>query len=87
MSGRRSCATRLAEVERRDAELLRLVGEIVLDACARKEDDADRQDIEDAVVSFERRGFAVTRPVGFESDLWHFAGFGPFGGDEFGALR
>ena len=39
------------------------------------------------VVAFERRRLGVLGPVGLEGDLRHLAVVGPFGGDEFGALR
>ena len=39
------------------------------------------------VVALERRCLGVLGPVGLEGDLRHLAVVGPFGGDEFGALR
>ena len=69
----------------RDAELLCLVGEVVLDAGAREVQDADRQDGEHRVIAFERRCFRVLRPVRLEGDLRHLAVGHPLRGDEFGA--
>src|SRR3546814_4411126 len=51
---RRSRAASLPEIEQRDAELAGLVGEVVLDARARKHDDADRQHVQHLIVALER---------------------------------
>jgi hypothetical protein len=75
------------ELPNRNAELLGLVGEVVLNAGAGEHHDPDRQHVENLVVAFERRGLGVLGPVGLEGDLRHLAVVGPFGGDEFGALR
>ena len=56
-------------IEERDAQAFRLVGEIVGDAGAGEDDEADGQRFEQRVVTFERGGFAVTGPVGLEDDL------------------
>src|SRR3546814_18962736 len=79
---RRSRAASLPESEQRDAELAGLVGEVVLDARARKHDDADRQHVQHLIVALERRGLGVLRPVGLEGDLRHLAGVGPFRSEE-----
>src|SRR3546814_1189892 len=84
---RRSRAASLPEIEQRDAELAGLVGEVVLDARARKHDDADRQHVQHLIVALERRGLGVLRPVGLEGDMRHLAGVGPFCGYQFGTLR
>ena len=83
MAGGRS---RNAEFPNGDAEPLCLVGEVVLDSRARKMHDTDRQLFEHGVVALERGCLGVLCPIRFESDLWHFAGGRPFGGDQFGAL-
>ena len=77
----------LAELPDRNAELPRLVGEVVLDAGAWEVEDADRQRLQHRVVALERGRLGVLRPVGPEGDLGHLSMAGPFGGDEFGALR
>ena len=69
MSGQRSCAASLAEIIGLDADLPRLVGEIVLDAGAGEDDDADRQDIEDLIVALERGGLGMACPVRLERDV------------------
>jgi hypothetical protein len=69
------------EPPNRDAQLPRLVGEIVLDAAAWKHDDPDRQDVEHGVVALERSGLGVLRPVRLEGDLRHLAVVRPLGGD------
>ena len=56
------------EVPERDAEPLGLVGEIVLDACAGEDDDADRQHIEHLVVALERCGLGAASPIGLSMD-------------------
>ena len=50
---------RAAEPEYRDAELPRLVGEVVLDTGARADHDTDRQGLEHRVVSLERHRLGV----------------------------
>ena len=62
------------------------IGEIVGDAGAGEDDDADRQGLQKLVVALERRGFGVAGPVGLESYLSDIAGVGPARGDELGAL-
>ena len=69
----RSRAAGLAEIEQRDAELAGLVGEVVGDAGAGEDDDADRQAFEQVVVALERHRLGVPRPVRLEDDLWDFA--------------
>lgn len=83
----RSRAAPLAEVKGFDAELAGLVCEIVLDACAGEDEDADGEDIEDLIVALEGGGFGVACSVGFEGDLHNLAGLGPFGGDQVGTAR
>ena len=79
---RRSRAASLrAKVEQRDAELPRLVGEIVLDVGAGEDDDPDRQHVQHLIVALKRCGLGVFRPVGGEADLRHLAGVGPLGRD------
>ena len=75
-----------AEVEERHAELSRLIGEIAGDARTGKDDQPDRQDIEELVVALERRGLAVAVPVRLEGDLGNLAAVRPAGGDLLGAL-
>ena len=70
----------------RDAQLARLVGKVFLDPGARKDQHADRQDIQHRVVALERGRAAVLGPVGPEGDLRHLAVIGPAGGDKFRAL-
>ena len=70
----------------RNAKLPGLVGQIVLDAVAGTDHDADRQHGEHRVVSLERRRLDVLRPVRLESDLRDLAVGRPLGGDHFGAL-
>ncbi len=71
----------------RDTELLGLVGQVVLDASARKHHDPDRQNLQHRVVSLERCRLGVPGPVGLERDLRHLAVVGPACGDAFGTLR
>jgi hypothetical protein len=85
--GRRRSRAAAPELPDRDAELLGLVGEVVLNARAGEHHDPDRQHLEHRVVAFEGRCLGVPRPVGLEGDLRHLAVIGPFGGDAFGALR
>ena len=72
--------SRAAELADRDAKLLRLVGEVGRDARAGEYDDADREDLEDAVIALERCGPGVPAPVRFEHDLRNLAVVGPAGG-------
>lgn len=69
-----------------DAQLAGLVGEVLLDPAARKEQNADRQNVQHRVVALERGRAAVLGPVGSEGDLGHLAVIGPAGGDEFSTL-
>src|SRR5262249_32188370 len=78
--------SRSAEFPDRDAEALRLVGEVVLNSRARKMHDADWQQFEHGVVALEGCGFCVLGPVGLERDLWHLSVGRPFGGDQLRAL-
>ena len=73
-------------IENRDAELLRLVGEVGGDAGAGENDNARGQDFEDAVVALEGRRLAVAGPVGLEGDLRNLAAIGPAGGGLLGAF-
>ena len=77
-SKRRSRAT-APEFPDRNAELLGLVGEVVLNAGAGEDHDADRQNVEHRIVAFEWRRFGVLGPVGLEGDLRHLAVVAPFG--------
>src|SRR5262249_58469165 len=70
----------------RDANLLRLVGEVRRDARAGEYDHTDREDLEDPVVALERRGPGVPVPVRLEDDLCHVAVISPAGGDALRAL-
>jgi hypothetical protein len=83
--GRRSRAA-LAEFPDRDGDLLRLVGEIGLDAGAGENYDVDRQRGQHGIVALERRGLLMLRPVGSERDLRHLALGYPLGRDQLGAL-
>ena len=71
----------------RDAERAGLVGEVVGDAGAGEDHDADRQDAQELVVALERGCLAVTAPVGAEGDLRDLPAIGPAGGDPLGTLR
>src|SRR5713226_4002846 len=82
---RRSCGT--AGLPNRNAELLRLVGQVGRDARARKHDQPDRQDGEHLIVALEGGGLGMAGPVGLECDLRDLAGRGPAGGDPLRALR
>src|SRR3546814_18989064 len=84
VEGERWRRLRAAELPDRDAELAGLVSEVVLNARAREEHDADRQDVEHLVVALEWRGLGVLRPVGLEGNLWHVAVLGPRCGDALG---
>ncbi len=52
----------------RDAELPRLVDEVLGDAAAGERDDALRQQVQEVVVAPERSGPSVARPVGLADD-------------------
>ena len=71
----------------RDAHLAGLVGQVVLNARAGEDDDADRQAVEHLVIALERRGFGMFGPIRLEFNLRHLAVAGPGGGDAFSALR
>lgn len=64
---RRSCAA--SEPIDRDAKLAGLVGEIVLNAGAGEDDDADRQDAQHLIGTLKQCGLGMLRPVGLEGDL------------------
>src|SRR5690606_5475693 len=70
----------------RDAHLAGLVGEVLLDAGAGEDVDADRQAVEHLVIALEWRGLGVFGPVRLEGDLRHRAVAGPDGGGALGAL-
>ena len=74
-------------VKERDAEALGFVGEVVGDAGAGEDHEADGKRFEERVVALERRGLVVACPVGLEDDLADFAFLGPAGGDFLGAAR
>ncbi len=77
----------VAEFPHRDAELSRLVGQVLLDACAGEYKNADRQHIQHLIVALERRGLGVFGPVRLKGDLRYLAVVGPAGSDTLGALR
>ena len=77
----------LLELHDRDAEPFGLVGEILLDAIAREDEDAHGQHVQHGVVALEGRGLGVLGPVRLEGHLRHAPRLGPFGGDEFGTLH
>ena len=77
----------IAEFPDRDAELSRLVGQVLLNAGAGENEDADRQHIEHLIVALEGCCLGVFGPIGFEGDLGHLVVVGPAGGDTLGALR
>src|SRR6266852_3556418 len=83
---RRSCAA-IAEFPNRDPDPLGFADEIVLNAAAREEDDADRHGVEHLVIALERCSLGVPGPIGIEGDLLDVAVVGPTGGDTRGALR
>lgn len=85
--GWRSRASLPVEPPDRDANLLCLVGQIVLNARSREHHDAYGQDFQQGVVAPERSGLAMPVPVGLKGDLWNFAMSGPTGSDEFRPLR
>ncbi len=66
---RRRSRAAAPELPDRDAELLRLVSEVVLNAGAGEHHDPDRQHFQHRVVAFERRGLGMPGPVGLEGDL------------------
>src|SRR3546814_11446150 len=69
--------SRAAELPDRDAELLGLVGKVVVDARSREMHHALWHDLQHLVVALERRRATVLRPVGREADLRHVAVLGP----------
>ena len=74
------------ELHHRDAQLLGLVGKVLLDAIAREDEDAHGQHFEHGVVALEGCSLGVLGPVRLEGNLGDAPGFSPFGGDEFGAF-
>ena len=76
----------LLELHDWDTQLFGFVGEVFLNAIAREDQNAHGEHVQHRVVTLEGRGLGVFGPVGLESDLRDLAGFGPFGGDEFGTL-
>ena len=64
-----------------------LVAQVLLNAGAGEDDDADRQHIEYLIVALERRCLRMFGPIRFEGDLRNLAVVGPAGGDTLGALR
>ena len=70
----------------RDAHLAGFVGQVVLNAGAGKDDDADRHDAKHLIVALEGRGLSMLRPVGFERNLRDLAVIGPGGRNAFRAL-
>lgn len=85
-SRQRSRAARRQAVDR-DAHLAGLVGQVVLDAGAWEDHDADRHAVEHLVVALEGCGLCVFGPVRLEGDLRNFSVRGPGGRDALGALR
>src|SRR6266436_59951 len=85
-TGRRSSAA-LVELPDRNADLLRLVGEVRRDSGAGKYDDADRQDFEHLIVALERRCLGIAIPVGLEGDWRNLAVVGPASRNAICALR
>jgi len=81
----RSRAARRHAVDR-DAHLAGFIGQVVLDAGAREDHDADRHAVEHLVVALEGCGLGVFGPVRLEGDLRHFAVGGPGCRDALGAL-
>src|SRR3546814_1124733 len=63
------------------------VGEVVLNAGARKHDDAPGHLLQHDIVALERRGLLVAVPVGPVGILRHTAVARPAGGDAFSAGR
>src|SRR5664279_624308 len=70
-----------------DAELPRLVGQVLLDARAGEDHDADRQHVEHLIVALEGCCLGMLGPIRLEGDLRHLAVVGPASGDTLGALR
>src|SRR3954452_22668410 len=63
----RTALTRLPiEPHYRDAELLRLVGQVAADPIAREHEDANRHRLEHLVVALEGRCVLVLGPIGLE---------------------
>jgi hypothetical protein len=78
----------IAEFPDGDAELSRLVGQVLLDAGAGEDHHAERQYVEHLIVALEGCCLGVFGPIGFEGDLGHhLAVVGPAGGDTLGGLR
>src|SRR5450432_3696344 len=77
----------VAEFPHRDAELPRLVGQVLLNAGAGEDDDAYRQHVKHLIVALERGRLGIFGPIRFEGDLRNLAVVGPAGGDTLGALR
>jgi hypothetical protein len=57
------------ELQDRDTQLLGLVGEVLLDAVAREDEDAHGEHVQNGVVALEGCGLGVPGPVGLEGDL------------------
>src|SRR3546814_8487233 len=70
-------ARSVPKIPGRNSHLARLVGEMVLNAGAGKDDDPHRQCVEYPVVPLERRRLSVAVPVGPKGDLNHAPAFGP----------
>ena len=83
--GQRLRAARRHAIDR-DTYLASFVCEVVLDARAREDHDADRHAVQHHVVALEGRGLGVLGPVRLECDLRHLAIGGPGGSDTLGAL-
>jgi len=77
----------IAEFPDGDAEVSRLVGQVLLNAGAGENEDADRQHIGHLIVALEACCLGVFSPIAIEGDLGHLAVVGPAGGDTLGALR
>ena len=70
----------------RNPHLASLVGQVLLDAGAGEDDDADRHAVQHLVVALEGRGLGVFGPVRLKGDLRHLAVGGPGGRDALGTF-